>query len=312
MLLPGIGIGVPLSLMQTAVHPHASGVSLDSATLCNDFAAACAVYGADRLTANATEGHFVTRVAAVGSTFFLASNEHTRSLAPLIPIMHVWYSDLKRFIGPVKPFVVAALWTVLIFYVPVLRALDGPDAIDAIQALQPGSSATPGTLFLLLTTLSHAADLKDMEEDLEGGIFTPASYMGDKEARRYVAACALGAIVLHAQTPMPSPPLDMALLGISISTMTELPAVGAAIAATILLSYVLIYDLELLSALLRSTESSHGLAISFTLDIVKWAEGLPPPWKQRVLELTIQAFKNGDHIGSLILNLFEDALRRNM
>ena len=94
--------------------------------------------------------------------------------------------------------------------------------------------------------------------------------------------------------------------------MTELPAVGAAIAATILLSYVLIYDLELLSALLRSTEFSHGLTISFTLDIVKWAEGLPPPWKQRVLELTIQAFKNGDRIGSLILNLFEDALRRDM
>jgi len=82
-----------------------------------------------------------------------------------------------------------ALWTVLIFYVPVLHVLDGPDAIEAVQALGPASVATPGTLFLLLTTLSHAADLKDIEEDIEDGIFTPASFMGDREARRYVAAC---------------------------------------------------------------------------------------------------------------------------
>ena len=247
---------------------------------------------------------FPTRVCAALSAAYLLQTPATAPLVPVLAVLHLWYRDLARMGGAREvPFLVSLLWTLWIYYLPLWHA-----GVEATAS----TPATPATMFLALAALSHAADLGDVAEDAAQGIRTPAVLMGDAEARRYVVALALGAIVLHAQTPIAFPPLDMLLLGVVAATLYETPMIGIASAIGVALAYASVYELEVLSALLRSTESSHGIAITSTLDLVDWAATLPDPWRQRVLEGVIQAFQGGDRVGSVLLHLYEQALRRGM
>ena len=154
-------------------------------------------------------------------------------------------------------------------------------------------------------------DIVDLE-DFENNMRTPAVMMGEVQAKWYAAYCILATCVVHAASPIHFVPVDMLLLSLGASLIFESEVIAASTITAIVIAYLLCYDVEILGFFLRSTEQTHKFAISATLDAVEFARDLPSPWKQRVLECTIQMFKIGDFMGSQLLHLYETVLRGDM
>ena len=303
----GTFVGVPLTLLQWGCHPH----HVDPTVIGCNFLLGHAIYDADRMTSDVWDAdRTTTRIAAVAATGILASHEGTLWAAPLVPLLHFGYTPLKPLLlAPIKPFFVAAMWAALVYYVP-LGIVDSPSSSTI-----PDSITTPAAIALSLATLSHALDIVDIDEDRAQGAMTPAVVMGEEEAGHYTIALALATLVVYSQSPLHSTLVDLLFLTTvassskpvnsfdsSSSTLT-LTILGLLVAAAVK------YDAEALGLLLQTTEVTHKFAIEQTLDVVEWAKTLPPPWKRRVLEITINLFKLGDQVGSQIIHLYEMALR---
>ena len=179
-------IGVPLTLLQWGVHHH-TGAVVDPLTIANNFVVCHAIYDADRLdpVTGPRWARWTTRAAAVASTAFYASDPRTLGLAPLVLPLHAHYAAAKPTLAPIKPFAVAALWTVAVYAVPLLRDVHAQ-----------GDTAAAASLWLSLAALSHAADVVDAAEDAAEGLRTPAVRMGAGEARRYAVALAVAAAIV--------------------------------------------------------------------------------------------------------------------
>lgn len=295
----GTLVGIPLTLLQWGVHTH-TGAVVDLPLLASNFLLGHAVYDADRMTTPFTHPErATTRFAAIASTAILAADPSSRWSAPLVPLLHAGYTPAKPIIAPVKPFFVAAMWTLIVYYIPISHS----------HLPLPNDVTVPAAVFLLLSTLSHALDVTDIEEDTLENVLTPAVRMGRDEALAYTSACALATVVVHSQSPISYTLLDLLFLSVVTGVVCESMAFTQATALGILFCYVTTHDVELLGFLLRSTEASHRIAISTTLEIVDKARTLPPELKRPVLELTIQAFKFGDAVGSKLIQLYESALR---
>lgn len=298
----GSVIGIPLTLLQLGVH-HYTGVPVDAWTVANNFALANAIYDADRLLPG-DPGRGWTRVSAAASTAFYAANEHTLALAPLVPALHAGYADvIKPRLAPIKPFFVASLWTLAIYYVPAWRA--GPDAA-ALEIF------TPAALFLSLASLSHAVDVLDVPGDIAEGIATPAVLFGDRdEATRYAFALAFGAALLHSKSASANFVLydELALLALVGILFQRVEAVGA-VGLAFLLGYLRVHDLEAMSLLLLSTDGFHEQAIKLSVDTVRWASTLPEPWmRDVVVDLLFDLIRGGDAMGRGILDIYESVVR---
>lgn len=293
-------IGIPLTLLQWGVHQH-TGAVVDPLTIANNFVVCHAVYDADRFDPVTSPEwmRWTTRVAAVASTAFYASDPHTLVLAPLVPPLHLYYARTKPAIAPIKPFAVAALWTTAVYAVPLLRGTDAH-----------GDAAAASALWLSLAALSHAADVMDMVEDEADGLRTPAVQMTDAEARRYAVALAFAAAVVDVSASTHPSPLYDAFVGLAAWGVAY-GQIGITVALGIgwLAWYVVHHDYEIVSALLRSTESSHRLAIDSSTRLVEFALSLDEPWRTALIEPTLAAVRGGDAVGRAILDVYEHTIR---
>ena len=174
----GAFISIPLTLLQWCFHGP-----VDPNMIVNNVCIAHAIYDADRLTSE--DDPTTTRVAALVSTAFYASTPETMAIAPLVPTLHLGYSTLKPYIAPVKPFLVSAIWTLAIYYVPLLRMHKG----------LWGDVLTPPR-FLSIASLSHALDVADIEDDEQEGLMTPAVTMGEREGFVFAFVLALSSHLL--------------------------------------------------------------------------------------------------------------------
>ncbi|RPF82152.1 MAG: hypothetical protein CBC65_001020 [Rhodothermaceae bacterium TMED105] len=296
----GFFVGVPLTLLQLGVHTK-TGAMIDPSLVGCNFLLGHAIYDADRMTTPLLDPERTsTRIAAAASTVLLASHEESRWAAPLVPLLHFGYTPLKPLIlAPVKPFFVAAAWTAIVYYVPL--SYSGTPV--------PTDMTSPASVFLLLSTLSHALDIVDIDEDTMEGTATPAVRMERKNAKNYMVALSLATSSVYLHSPIYNEVFEalflISILGAYLESVT--------FTRTALLGFVVVYalqhDVEFLSYLLRSTEISHKVAIEETIKITDLARQLPHPWKRIILESTIQAFKFGDFVGSKLIHLYELALR---
>lgn len=116
----------------------------------------------------------------------------TLALAPLpaVPLVVGFlpaYKPLKRALPLAKPLYVAALWTVLCVAIPSPRLLGHQAAAEDLAAV-----------FLLVAALSNAADVPDVEEDLENGIRTLPTRVGARRALGVSAVVGAGAVTVLA------------------------------------------------------------------------------------------------------------------
>lgn len=286
----GLWIGVPLTVLRYACHPH---LPVDPIDVANNFAVAHAIYDADRIDAPALSSERdTTRICAALSAGYYASLS-ALPLSLLVLALHFGYKESKPVLGPVKPFFVSACWTMCIFFTP---AASGSDLF------------LPAALFLALSSLSHAADLPDREEDAQRGILTPAVTMRDPEL--YAVALMLSACYLHSCSPSPSSLVDafgLASLSSLLFTGTLLPAWG--IGMLFSAAYADANDVELFTRVLRASESSHKFAIEWATSTIQWAFTLPDVQRQLVVDLTTHVMQWGDSVGSGILRAYEAAIR---
>jgi hypothetical protein len=298
----GVFVGIPITLLQWGVHTH-TGAIVDVPLLASNFLLGHAVYDADRMTTAFTHPErTTTRLAAFASTAILSADPGSLWAAPLVPLLHAGYTPAKPILAPIKPFFVAAMWTLIVYYIPISHS----------HVPIPNDITAPATIFLFLSTLSHVLDVADIEEDVMENVTTPAVQMGRTGALAYTSACALATVVVHSQSPISSTLIDLLFLGVLAGAVCESKAFSQASVIVILLCYATVYDVELLGLLLRSTEASHRIAITTTLGIVDTVHTFPIELKRPILEATIQAFKFGDYVGSGLIKLYEAALRGDM
>ena len=290
----GLAIGVPLSILQLGVHNHIS-----PELVAQNFLLCSAVYDADRFTSETSRlSRLVSRSSAIAGTSIYALDPRLQPLAPLIPILHLRYASLKPYIAPVKPFFVSFLWCVLVCYVP-------PHDADV--------SAAALALFLNVAALSHAADVIDLDEDRDAGLFTPAVSMGTDTAIQYALALQLASILVDATlSTQPHLLYDtlslVSLIGIVTQRITESALVGTLLVA----AYVSAHDLELMTSLLKNSDVIHTMAISSALDLSQRALLLDEPYRSRAIDVLFRVVNTGDTIGSSLLDLFETTLRNRI
>lgn len=293
----GAIIGVPLTILQLGVHTQ-TGAHVDPLTIANNFVACNAIYDADRAT---HEPPWPTRLSALASTAFYACNAHTAPLALLVPPLHLAYkSTIKPAVAPVKPFVVAALWTTCVYFVPIWRTAAATTVDVHVCA----------ALFLSIAALSHAVDGVDVDEDAAEGLQTPAVMMRDGGA--YAVGLGLASALLDATAAHPAPLYDvislLSILGIVYDSTTIATVLGVAF----VVQFGIAHDYELISMLLKSTEASHHLAIQASADVVDFAFTLDEPWRSRIIEPTLFLLDEGDQVGHRILTLLKASIRRRM
>ena len=294
----GTIIGVPLTLLQLTVHSQ-TGAHVDPLLILNNFALCSAIYDADRLDCGPWDAKRIpSRVSAVASTAFLASDPHTSSLALIVPPLHTSYADLKSIIAPVKPFFVSLLWTVAIYFLPVWRS--GQGDIDPIQC---------GAFFLSLSALSHAADVVDYEDDLRHNISTPAVVMQDTSGS-FSYGLAFAAAFLDASSLHPVPLYDLLVLIAIGGVLTEQMTCALTLGISCTLAYAFLHDFEFFSWILRSSEATHRMAIESTMRITEFSMTLPEPWRTMLMDVTFRIVENGDSVGHSILKLYERAVRQ--
>ena len=303
----GAVIGIPLTLLQLAVHHHHPSVEVAPVDVANNFLVSHAIYDADRIGgAPWSAARRSTLVASVASCAYYASEPATLALAPSVLALNGGYAVLKPAIAPVKPFFVSTFWTAAVYYAPLWRVpADGAAAGLA-------DVVTPAALFLSVAALSHCADIVDRNEDAADGVRTPAVLMGDAEARAFAVAGVLGATVLHQASPVAWLPYDAATLGVVLGVVLDDARVSVATAALVAAATLYHDYLELASQLLRSTEVSHELAIEATVEFVERLQTLPPELRKPAVDAVFDVLDAGDAFGSAMLRMYEALVRARL
>jgi hypothetical protein len=205
---------------------------------------------------------------------------------------------MKPYLAPSKPFFVAALWTIAIYLVPIWRSI-GYLHPDGIQC---------AALFLSIASLSHAADVIDVEDDRVDGIHTPAVLMSG-ETGQYAIALALSSALLDTVSSHPVFLYDCIALVVTAGIVFEQFFISGLVSLAFVAAYTVNHDYELVSAILRSTESSHRIAIDSCTRLVEYAFTLDEPWRSAIIEPTLWIVNWGDNVGHTILQLYARAIR---
>ena len=126
---------------------------------------------------------------------------------------------------------------------------------------------------------------------------TPAVRMTPREGRAYAVALAVAGALLHAGSAHPScRTTSRACWG----ERDVLP--GGAVGVRrrgggLCLGVVDAHDVELLSALLRSTEGVHALGVDLATAGIEWAFTLPEPFRTKVVHALMSESGPGDALG---------------
>ena len=296
----GFAVGIPLTLLQLGAQQYSGAPAPDAFLITNNFLLAGAVYGADRLDSNSTDGQVAaTRVSALVSSALLWSDPSLRPIVPLVPALHLGYASMKPYIAPVKPFVVGALWCLLVYAVPIWHARTGV-AMDPLVA---------SSIFLNIAALSHAVDVVDLEDDQMSGVYTPAVILGADHAASYAVALLFASMFLDAASAHPHLSFDLlsacALLGILLKS----PALVIALVSTGVVTYASTHALEVLQGVLSLTNTLHETSIDLTMHSVDCAVRLPDPVRAVAIDTIFALVNGGDTIGAHLLDLYEATVR---
>lgn len=321
MILKGASVGIPLTLLQSVStnlhygqipHPHFTPLQIAS-----NFVIGSAVYNSDRIDENtSTFEKFMIDASVVASLAYLSSDSWTIPLVPCLYFLQKNYSSTKTAIGPIKPFFVAFFWTLATYYLPLLRLHDLDGLKDAI---------TPISIFLSMSAFSHAADIQDIQEDMQENIITPAVRMGEVESCNYAIACILASIIVHhlhlnygrVDAFYDVSCLYVTIFILSVSTLSESEAqkdveiyrnlclllLGGGVGLEILKNRETI-PIEIATQMLHSSEGVHKETINLITWIVEKIENYPDGVKQFIITILTKCIESGDKIGSLLLKIY--------
>ena len=298
----GLSIGIPLTVLQYGVHHH-TGVPIEWPVIANNFLVSYAVYDGDRIEGGPfSDERRMTTIATVASSLFYS--EYSIPLSLITLTLGLFYSDIKPKIAPIKPFFVGTAWTLAIYYFPIL--FSDPNTRYMNELL------TPAALFLSITSLSHGADIYDITEDTEQEIYTPAVLMGKEEAYYYLITTVLASSLLHELSPSRFLPYDIISMSVVLGLYYECMEIPLFLGSIFSIVYASANTEQLLSTLLSSTEVSHKIAIDTMINLLENTKQLPHPVRKIVIETYLTILQYGDSIGSKLLTVYEDLIRKSL
>ena len=298
----GLSIGIPLTVLQYGVH-HSTGVSIEWPVIANNFLVSYAVYDGDRIEGGPfSNERRMTTAATVASSLFYS--EYSIPLSLITLTLGLFYSDIKPIIAPIKPFFVGAAWTLAIYYFPIL--FSDPNTIYMNELI------TPAALFLSISSLSHGADIYDIMEDTDKNICTPAVLMGKEEAYCYLITVVLASSLLHELSPSRFLPYDLICMSVVLGLYYESVEITLFWGSVISIIYAYANVEQLLSTLLASTEVSHKIAIDTMINLLENTKQLQSPLRKIVIETYLTILQYGDRVGSKLLTVYEDLIRKSL
>ena len=188
----GLGVGTIMSVLALC-----SGTPLEPLPLLYIMASARWAYGADRYLDGKTEDSPESIAAALLiANLILWYSDETKYVAPEI-LSIVLYPSFKQNLPLLKPFYVGTFWAGAISVVPHLIA--HTDIIED-QVIAMG---------LLASSVSNSADIEDVEDDIQNGIYTIPARFGVLPTRALSAGLFLGSVyksgIIHRATPIRVP-----------------------------------------------------------------------------------------------------------
>ena len=295
----GIAIGIPLSLLQIQIHKH-THATIDLPIILNNFALCNAVYDADRIEGDFWDPRrFPTRLSAMASSLYYIISPTLVYLSPLVLCLHLFYAQVKPFIAPIKPFFVAYFWTLLVYYIPLMK-----DHLNENDYLYPAS------FFLSIAALSHVADIVDKAEDEREKIVTPAVAMQKPEL--YAVALAVGSVYLHSLSSQPNLLYDSTVLAVTAGVVYNKIEEISVLFAVVLLFYTRANDVHILAETLRGTEGVHKFAIDTSISAIEFAMKTPEPYRTFLVNTIWEIVELGDSIGSFFLSLYKNTVLKRL
>lgn len=195
-MLPGLGVGAIMSILALC-----SGTPLEPLPLLYIMSSARWAYGGDRYMDGKTEDS----PESIASALLLANlilwySDQSKYIAPEI-LSILLYSGFKQTFPVLKPFYVGTFWAGAISVVPHLIA--HTDVVDN-EVVAMG---------LLASSVSNMADIEDVEDDIEHGIYTIPARFGVTPTRVLSAGLFIGSVCksgvvhiprasVHARRPM--------------------------------------------------------------------------------------------------------------
>ena len=173
----GLGVGTIMSVLALC-----SGTPLEPLPLLYIMASARWAYGADRYLDGKTEDTPESIAAALLiANLILWYSDETKYVAPEI-LSILLYPSFKQNLPLLKPFYVGTFWAGAISVVPHLIA--HTDIIED-QVIAMG---------LLASSVSNSADIEDVEDDIQNGIYTIPARFGVLPTRALSAGLFLGSV----------------------------------------------------------------------------------------------------------------------
>lgn len=195
-MLPGLGVGVIMSILALC-----SGTPLEPLPLLYIMASARWAYGGDRFMDGKTEDSPESIASALlAANLILWYSDQSKYVAPEI-LSILLYPAFKQTFPILKPFYVGTFWAGAISVVPHLIA--HTDVVDN-EVVAMG---------LLASSVSNMADIEDVEDDIEHGIYTIPARFGVTPTRVLSAGLFIGSVCksgivhipqasIHARRPM--------------------------------------------------------------------------------------------------------------
>ena len=176
-MLPGFGVGAIMSILALC-----SGTPLEPLPLLYIMASARWAYGGDRFLDGKTEDS----PESIATSLFLANlilwySDQSKYIAPEI-LSILLYPAFKQTIPVLKPFYVGTFWAGAISVVPHLIA--HTEVVDN-EVIAMG---------LLASSVSNMADIKDVEDDIEHGIYTIPARFGVTPTRILSTGLFIGSV----------------------------------------------------------------------------------------------------------------------
>lgn len=173
----GLGVGTIMSVLALC-----SGTPLEPLPLLYIMASARWAYGADRYLDGKTEDSPESIAAALLiANLILWYSDETKYVAPEILSILI-YPSFKQNLPLLKPFYVGTFWAGAISVVPHLIA--HTDIVQD-QVIAMG---------LLASSVSNSADIEDVEDDIQNGIYTIPARFGVIPTRVLSAGLFLGSV----------------------------------------------------------------------------------------------------------------------
>jgi hypothetical protein len=173
----GLGVGTIMSVLALC-----SGTPLEPLPLLYIMASARWAYGADRYLDGKTEDSPESIAAALLiANLILWYSDETKYVAPEI-LSILLYPSFKQNLPLLKPFYVGTFWAGAISVVPHLIA--HTDIVQD-QVIAMG---------LLASSVSNSADIEDVEDDIQNGIYTIPARFGVLPTRALSTGLFLGSV----------------------------------------------------------------------------------------------------------------------